>query len=81
MRPANQGIPDSTKERELTWVDMIPTAKFILGRRSGLFFSLRSYSSPSYNIRIFFVLHDMGSDDSADQPGLGFPHAGRRSTA
>ena len=29
MRPANQGIPDSTKERELTWVDTILTAIFI----------------------------------------------------
>jgi hypothetical protein len=29
MRPANQGIPDSTKERELTWVDAILTAIFI----------------------------------------------------
>jgi hypothetical protein len=34
-----------------------------------LFFSRRPCSSPTYNIRIFFVLHDMGSDDSTDYLG------------
>lgn len=65
MRPANQGIPDS-KERELTWVDTILTAIFISLGVAGVVLLASPCSSPTYNIRIFFVLHDMGSDDSTD---------------